>query len=131
MRTEVTWEPARDRQGRPAVERSIFGYLPSDNALRLYVTNPESPWGRAGLHTGDRLMAFNGTRIRTWPEMRAALLALSIGDTVRVDVMRLSGPWSTTVRVAGYDRPVVKIVPIANATAKQRMLRSQWEAGTP
>jgi len=98
---------------------------------RLIITNPSSAWGRAGLHTHDRLLRVNGVRVATPNDFRAALSRLRSGDTVRVDVGRATGPFTATVVMAPFDRPSVRIEELPNATARQRELRTRWRAGTP
>src|SRR3989449_9922058 len=61
MRARVSWTPALDRDGRPAADLRISAWQPpGENALSLLISNPASVWGRAGLHSGDRLVAENG-----------------------------------------------------------------------
>ena len=90
--------------------------------MRLVINNPASSWGKAGLHSRDRLVGINGVPVKTWPELRAKLQALRIGDTVRVEVARASGPFVATVVVAGFERPTVRLERLPNATLAQRRL---------
>src|SRR2546426_6790383 len=61
MRARVSWTPALDRDGRPAADLRVSAWQPpGENALSLLISNPASVWGRAGLHSGDRLVAVNG-----------------------------------------------------------------------
>ena len=130
LRARVTWEPASGDDGRPVPDRRIFAWTPpGERALSLLLTDPSSAWGRAGLHTGDRVVAVNGTPIATWPEFRSAIVSARIGDTVRVEVRRPTGLWSTNVVIAGYDRPLVRIEEIPEPTQRQRSLRLRWIAG--
>jgi predicted metalloprotease with PDZ domain len=132
LRTRVTRVPALDREGRPAVDmRMVAWQPPGGGRLSLIITNPHGAWGKAGLHTGDRLVSMNGRPIATWLELRSSMAALRIGDTVEVAVERPTGPWRTRVMVAGYDRPQVRIEEIAGATPRQLETRSRWLAGKP
>jgi predicted metalloprotease with PDZ domain len=132
LRARVTWEPALGADGQPAPDRRIFAWMPPGaRALSLLLTDPSSAWGRAGLHTGDRLAAVNGVSILTWPEFRSAIAKPRVGDTVNVEVTRPNGPWRTRVVVTGYNRPVVRILEIAEATEGMRALRARWAAGAP
>jgi hypothetical protein len=54
-----------------------------------------------------------------------------MGDTIRLEVRRPTGPFQTTVRVTGFERPVVRIEELPRATAQQRELRAQWLRGEP
>jgi membrane-associated protease RseP (regulator of RpoE activity) len=92
------------------------------------VTDPASIWGRAGLHTGDRLESANGKPLRTWPELRGFLLGLAIGDSARIAVRRPAGVFEARVKMQQLQQPVVRIEPV-EGPARQRMLREAWLAG--
>jgi S1-C subfamily serine protease len=81
------------------------------------------------LHTGDRLVSWNGVVVRDVEQFRAALAQLRIGDKVRVGVARNSGAFATTVAIVGYERPAVTIEERPEATDAQRALRMRWIAG--
>jgi predicted metalloprotease with PDZ domain len=132
LRARVTWEPALGADGQAVPDRRIFAWVPpGERALSLLLTDPSSAWGRAGLHTGDRVVAVNGTPIATWPELRGAIVQARVGDTVDVEVTRPTGPWRAKVVVTGYNRPVVRVEEIARPTERQGFLRQRWLAGAP
>ncbi|HXO86166.1 MAG TPA: PDZ domain-containing protein, partial [Gemmatimonadales bacterium] len=108
LRTTVTWGPAVTN-GTPDRDLRVFGYEPGDGTFRLVISNPASVWGRAGLHSRDRLVSMDGSPVNTWPELRGRLQRLRMGDTVRVEVQRPSGPYTATVVIAGFQRPYVRI----------------------
>ena len=110
LRASVTWAPAVNN-GEPERDLRIFGWEPGDGTVRIVISNPASAWGRAGLHSRDRLISMDGTPVNTWPELRAQLLRLRIGDTTRVEVERPTpaGRYVATVVVAGFERPTVRI----------------------
>ena len=110
QRASVTWAPAINN-GEPERDLRIYGWEPDDGSLRLVISNPASIWGRAGLHSRDRLISMNGTAVNTWSELRGRLAALRMGDTVRVEVERPApaGRFVANVVVAGFDRPTVRI----------------------
>ncbi|HKS06391.1 MAG TPA: PDZ domain-containing protein [Gemmatimonadaceae bacterium] len=129
-RAVITQTPALNRDGTPSVDLRLWaGVRESDGSLRLRISNGESAWGRAGLHTGDKIFAVNGSAVRTWPEFRAHIARLRIGDTVRVEVERPTGKVTATVVQAGFTQPVVRLEPVANATPKAVRLREAWAAG--
>jgi predicted metalloprotease with PDZ domain len=101
----------------------VWGYQSAnDSVLRLVINNPASIWGRAGLHSRDRLVAINGAPMHSWSELRAKVQSLRLGDTVRVEVARASGPLMATVVVAEFERPSVRLERLPNATLAQRRL---------
>ena len=120
LRTDVTWGPAV-YNGEPERDLRVWGFE-RDSTIRLVINNATSIWGRAGLHSRDRLVSLNGAAVKTWLELRGKLQALRIGDTVRVEVMRPAGPFVATVVVAGFERPTVRLERLPNATVAQRRL---------
>lgn len=130
LRTRVTWGPAVAPNGQPVLDMRIYAWdPPGSRAAKLVVTNPESVWGRAGLHSGDQVVAVNGAPKRTWVEFRsAALQNLRVGDTVRVEVERPSGRFTATVVAAALSRPFVTVEEVRGAGAKATTLRASWLA---
>jgi len=120
LKMQVTQRPAL-YNGEPDRDLRVWGYE-RDSTLRLVINNPASIWGKAGLHSRDRLVSINGAAVKTWPELRAKLQALRMGDTVRVEVARATGPFVATVVVAGMERPTVRLERLPNATVAQRRL---------
>ena len=132
VRAEVTHVPVeRDGQRLPDLRIRVWNAWP-DSALRLIIGNPETVWGRAGLHSRDLVLSVNGQTPRTWPEFRQVVGRARIGDTLRVVVQAPNSAQRTaSVIVTGYDRPVVRIDTLSVATEKQRRLRDDWQRGAP
>ena len=131
LRSRVTGAPAV-WEGAPERDLRIFAWEPPGQAEpSLLVTDPASIWGKAGLHTGDRLVAVNGAPVKSWPELRAILRQSRIGDTMVIDVRRPQGPFQARVTVAGFDRPVVRLEELPEVTPRQRSLRAAWIRGEP
>ena len=127
MRTEVSWSPALGREGKPEPDLRIFVFtLPEDSTLRVRLTNPDSVWGRNGLHTGDRLVSLAGNPVTTVTDFRSWLGKFQIGDTARLAVARNGNTSELAVVITGYSKPTVRISEIADATPEQRRLRTQW-----
>jgi predicted metalloprotease with PDZ domain len=132
MRARVAWSQALDSAGKPAADLRIYAWQPpGENGLSLVITNPASLWGRAGLHSGDRIVTVNGAAVPSWEAFRALRNQIKNGDTVAVEVRRPTGAWRTRVVVTGYERPVVRLENIPEATERQRGLRASWAAGSP
>jgi len=126
LRTTLTSGPAVTN-GEPDRDLRIYGWHAEDDSLvHLIVADPTSIWANAGLHSSDGLERLNGVPVTTTSELRSRLLSLRIGDTVRVEVVRPTGPFATTVSIAGYERATVRIDSVPDATAQQRSLRDSW-----
>ena len=88
-------------------------------------------WAKAGLHTGDELVAFNGAPIDSFSDFRRAFRTIKLGDVVPVWIIRGGAPTAINVRVTGYDRVRVRIVEDPAATPTQREWRRLWLAASP
>ena len=127
LRTHVTWSPALGSDGKPEPDLRIFAFSAAgDSTLRIRITDPDSAWGRAGFHTGDRLVSLDGRPVATAMDFRSWLGQLRMSQTARVEVMRDGAPTQIAITITGYDRPTVKIDEIADASPEQRRLREQW-----
>jgi predicted metalloprotease with PDZ domain len=125
LKTRIMRAPAATN-GEPERDLRIYGWQPDgDSVVKLVVTSPASSWGRAGLHSRDRLERIDGSPVRAASELRAKLLGLHLGDSVRVEVERPSGPFATTVRVAGFERATVQIEGAPNP------IGAAWLRGAP
>jgi predicted metalloprotease with PDZ domain len=134
LKADVKWDTARSQNGNRSPDHRLWAYSPpGDSLLALAVNNPETIWGKAGLHTGERVVSLQGNSVRTWNEFRRELSSSRIGDPVHLVVKpRGALPARTvTVIVDGFTRPVVTITEISGATEKQTRLREAWLAGTP
>jgi predicted metalloprotease with PDZ domain len=132
LRAEVSWAPALDREGRPELDFRMRAFSPAaGQPLRMIITDPASAWGRAGLHTNDRLISIGGNAVSTWPQVRAAVTAARLADTLRFAVVRATGGGTTEVVkvvMSGYNRPVVRIAELPAATSRQKAVRMAWLA---
>jgi predicted metalloprotease with PDZ domain len=131
LRARVSWSAAQGQDGQPGADLRIFAWQPPDGgAPSLLVTDPGSCWGRAGLHTGDRVTAVNGAAVASPADFRALRDKLRIGDTLSIELGHAPGPRRATVVVTGYERPVVRLEEV-QASERQRGLRRRWLAGAP
>jgi predicted metalloprotease with PDZ domain len=125
-RTEVTWRPAV-WNGEPERDLRIWGWEPpGEGVVRLILNDPGSAWGRAGLHSHDQLVSVNQVPVHTWPEFRAILTRSRIGDTLAFEVQRNTGLFRTSVAVAGFQRPQVRLVDVQDVRPEQIRLRARW-----
>jgi predicted metalloprotease with PDZ domain len=132
LRARVTWEPAVNAQGAPSPDLRLFAWQPDgEQAVALLINNPSSAWGRAGLHTGDRVVSIDGQAIANPRDVRGALMRTRIGDTVVVHVKRPNGPFQARAVVGGYEYPRVRLEEKPGATAAQRQRRERWINASP
>ncbi len=126
----TSWTPATGNDGQPRRDQRFWGWQEGNEPLlRVRVADPNSVWGRAGLHTNDHLVSVNGVAVRTWPELRAFINGFAIGDSASIVVQRPSGRFETKVVMRGFDRPVVRIEPLSAVSERQRRLRTEWMQG--
>jgi len=127
MRAEITRSAALGGDGKPAADWRISP-LPNQTEFRIRITNPQSAWGRAGLHTGDRLISIDGKPADSWTDLRSWLRTLKIGDTGRLEIVRDGVRKTVEVPINGYDIAKVHLAEIENATPRQVKLRARWLA---
>jgi predicted metalloprotease with PDZ domain len=130
LRAEVSWVPALDRDGRTELDLRMRAFAPAaGQPLRMIIVDPASAWGRAGLHTNDRLVSIDGNAVSTWPQVRAAVTAARLADTLRFAVVRATGAMEVVkVAMSGYSRAVVRIGELPTATSRQKAVRAAWLA---
>ena len=133
LKAEVKWDTATSATGQKLPDQRLWAWSPpGDTLLGLLVNNPETVWGRAGLHSGERLVTLQGNSVRSWNEFRSAIASVRIGDPVHLVVKPPALPPRTvTVIVGPYTRPAVTITEIPGATEKQIRLREAWLSGAP
>jgi regulator of sigma E protease len=57
------------------VDRSALGLSPMWRSTLVGVPDPSSPAGKAGLKTGDAILAVGGVDVKTWEDLEKALLS--------------------------------------------------------
>lgn len=129
-RQVVTRTAARAQNGELERDYRIRAWQPSPNdTLRIMLWNPNANWSRAGLLTNDRVIAINGTTVKSWPEFRAQLTAIPMGRAVHFDIVRNGRPMTIAATMSGFERMVVTFEELPNASERQRRLRADWLAG--
>ena len=130
LQPRVTRSPQTNAEGQVAPDIRIRAWKPSPaDTLRVLIYNPESIWARAGIHTGDRLLSFNGQPVPDWADLRTLLTRVRIGDSVQVAIRRGTRTLTVPVPVTGFDRVDVRLEEIPDATEAQRARRARWLAG--
>ena len=98
-------------------------------ALKLSVTDPQSAWGRAGLATGDTVLAVNDSTVGAPADFQRAIAMLAIGDSVTIRIRRGASPYTARLIVGGYDRVHVRLEPLLHPSAEQLRARARWMRG--
>ena len=128
MRAEIGTTPAVGGDGNPAPDWRI-GPMPDDSAstgLKIRITNPQSSWARAGLHTGDVVTSINNSSIASWSDLRRWLQTSKIGDVAHVVIIRDGSSRNIDVPVTGYNIAKVRLTELPGASPKQLQLRDAW-----
>jgi predicted metalloprotease with PDZ domain len=130
LKATMTWEPNLAPNGRPFPDLRLQAYLrPGETRARLVITDPRTAWGRAGLHSHDVLVSFNARPVASFPELRNALRALTVGDTATLVVIQQGTQRVIQVPISGQDRPVVRLVPRDDATPDRKRAFQSWSEG--
>ncbi|HKV73888.1 MAG TPA: hypothetical protein VJN95_05180 [Gemmatimonadales bacterium] len=113
--------------GTPAPDLRVWvDGAAADSVLRLRIWFPDTQWGRAGLHTGDRLDSVNGVAVHTPAQFRHALEQLHVGDTIHVAGAHRAVSFSKAFIVTGYERPAVRLESRPDATPVERLRLAEW-----
>lgn len=130
LEARVDSVPATDSSGHPLPDLRLgFDFTAPPGVLRLVLTNPATAWAKAGLETGDELVAVNGTPVETYAEQQAALRPVRVGDRVKLDYRRAGKGLTVNVPATGYLRPRVRFVDRPDVTPNERSRRAAWLAG--
>jgi predicted metalloprotease with PDZ domain len=134
----VTRRAVVDSLGRPrpdlrlgAIGRGGYGSAGGAERapLRIAVSDPASAWGRAGLLTGDEIVAMNGHPITTAASLHNVLDSLRIGDRARVEVRRAGAPVTAVASITGDEHTMVRLEDLADVTPRMRRMRGVWLNG--
>jgi predicted metalloprotease with PDZ domain len=130
LRLQHDQPSAIDRQGRPLPDTRVFSWiLRDDTSLRIGITNPNSCWAMAGIHTGDIITAINGLPMHTRSDFQTAMNRLHIGDTALLRLKKETGTKIVPVYITGYSTPLITLTEDPAANTKQRRLLQQWKDG--
>jgi predicted metalloprotease with PDZ domain len=130
LQAQLTYNEANDDSGRKAPDLRVYVWRPFDDTVfRIGITNPQNCWGKAGLHTGDKITAINNTPVTSREGFYTVLASLHPGDTIVVTIKHQAGTRLIPVIITGYYKPKVNIVKLANITRKQQEIYNKWAAG--
>jgi S1-C subfamily serine protease len=124
---------AVDEGGRVRPDRRLGVSFADGVPLKLVLRDSTSPWERAGLRTGDALIAIDSSPVTSFSDLQAALNGVRLGpDTtavVAVDIVRNGQNRRVTVPVSSYRTPRVHFEDVSGMTAEKRNHRAAWLAG--
>jgi predicted metalloprotease with PDZ domain len=127
LQMEYTWKDVLSEDGKPAPDLRVYAWQEkNENLIRLGITNPQSCWGKAGLRTKDIIRSINGAILKTQEDLRRLIRNVKVGDTVVMEIQRLSDKRKVNVLITGYQQPNVSITPFDKATEKQKKIFTQW-----
>ena len=129
LHSTITWKDATGDDGRLLPDLRMYAWLNKQGKLVAGITDPESVWGKAGVHTGDEIVSVNDTPVTTQRDFFSLLRKVKMGDTVSIELKRPAGIYKVNVTVSGYKTAIVKIEKLTTATQAQQALRRQWLAG--
>ncbi len=122
--------PALDSAGVPLPDLRLgIDFTRPGPPLRLVVRNPASAWSRAGLRTGDDLIAIGGHAVQSFGDLRHVLEALRVGDTTVVEIARAGAGQRVRVGVTWYCEPRIRFSDVPEVTSEQRTRRARWLDG--
>ena len=128
-KVHIVWKPAQDNNGRPLPDyRMYLASRTGENNFTIIITNPESCWAKAGLHTGDKVVTINNMPVTDIQSYRMLQRSLQVGDTVEFEISRNSQIKKVTVTVQGYNVPAATITSLEKITPKQKKLFADWSA---
>jgi predicted metalloprotease with PDZ domain len=130
LQSRVTYRASTNADGTPSPDSRASALIPpgaSRPILRVF--DRSSIWARSGLHTGDTLVSMNDVPVTGAAMFRAAVGALRVSDSVRVEIIRPTGRRQIAFVMSGVVQPIVTIEEMPGATERQRRLRGEWAAG--
>lgn len=123
----VTWKQAADDNGKPNIDYRMFiNRWGKDSSFKIILTDPESCWGKAGLHTADKIISINNNPDINNRTFRNIQRSLSVGDKVEFMVEHNLKIKKIVVIVSGYNVPNAHITSLKNPTVKQQKLFNDW-----
>ena len=122
--------PETGSAGAPAPDTRVW-VRASENGgpARLILFNPDGVWAKAGLHSGDELVSFNGARVDSMPDLRRQIRTIKLDDVVPVEILRAGKTERVNVTVKGYTKVRATISAKPNATRAELARRARWLRG--
>jgi predicted metalloprotease with PDZ domain len=130
LHLNMSWKDLSDSAGKAIPDLRAYAWQsPGDSVVKLGITDPSGCWGKAGLHTGDKIISINKTAIKSRDDFWQLIGRLQIGDQLSIEVQWASGKWQTSFVVSGYKQPEVHIREIQKTSERQQKLYAAWISG--
>lgn len=126
LHSTVTWKDVLDDSGRAAPDISVYAWPSANGKLLLGITDPNSAWCKAGLHTKDEILAINDSLVTSQKDFFKIIGKLRVGDTIVMRVKRRNGIYNAKVIITGHKTAVAKIEKLPNVNTQQQELYQQW-----
>jgi predicted metalloprotease with PDZ domain len=115
---------------KPAVDPSIFVWTDAGApSIKLAITDPQGCWGKAGLHTGDVLLAMNDSAVSSVDQFYSRFDKLKVGDALTMEVKKRGKANKIVVQVTTHDVELVNIISLPKPSAKEERLYADWILG--
>ncbi|MEJ7610038.1 MAG: PDZ domain-containing protein [Ferruginibacter sp.] len=125
----VTWNDAMDEKGNLQPDNRLYVWQDhGSTAFRIQMFDPESCWVKAGIHTGDTVIAVNEKSLTGNRELFGIFRSLKTGDKVAMKLNRNGEIKEVNITVSGYKVPAITIKKLAGSDSKKERLYSQWAA---
>jgi predicted metalloprotease with PDZ domain len=130
LQFQLTYASAKNNEGQPEPDLPVYVWQPiGDSLYHIAVRNPVNCFTRAGIHTGDIVIALNNKIISKRQDFYSLLNTLHIDDKLWVTTKRDGRTIIIPVIITGYDKPIVKIKKLNNSSPQQQRLLELWEEG--
>jgi predicted metalloprotease with PDZ domain len=134
LRAVIDSIPATDSAGTALPDLRVLIDFTLPAAPRLVIRDSTTPWARAGLRTGDRLLTIRGEPVRAFQDFRRAVARVRVDDSegtsaIPVEVERQRQRIRVSVPVSGYARARVRLMDAATVTPTERVRRDAWLRG--
>lgn len=129
LKTNVEWKDAVDDNGKPLADLNVYAWQkPSSSDVLIGIISPTGLWGRAGLHTGDVLLAMDNLEIKTPRDFFGRIRSKRFGDTVLLLIKQKGAVKNISLLLKGYKQATVSVVQV-ETSPKQLQLREAWMKG--
>ena len=110
LQFQLSYVPAKDDNGKLMPDIRVYTWQPfGDSLYHIVVTNPINCWTKAGIHTGDAIIALNNKPLNSRQDFYNTSNSLRINDTLLITTKHNGSVVTVPVVITGYDKPVAYI----------------------